>query len=62
MSALYLLTGFSLLVALFFLGAFFWAMRDDQYRDTHPPAIRIRFDDNVTTNTSSPYSSRYGTH
>jgi len=58
MSALYLLVGFSLLVALVFLGAFFWAMRNDQYRDTHTPAMRILFDDNSPTSTRSQESPR----
>jgi cbb3-type cytochrome oxidase maturation protein len=51
MSALFLLIGFSLLVALIFLSAFFWAMRSDQYKDTHTPAMRILFDDNQPTTT-----------
>ncbi len=45
MSALYLLIGFSLLVALAFLAAFFWALRQGQYRDVHTPALRVLFDD-----------------
>ena len=44
MSALYLLIGFSLLVALAFLALFLWAMKNDQYRDTYTPALRILFD------------------
>ena len=43
MSALYLLVGFSLLVALIFLGAFFWALRNGQYTDTTTPALRMLF-------------------
>jgi cbb3-type cytochrome oxidase maturation protein len=45
MSALYLLVGFSLLVALGFMVAFIWAMRRGQYTDTQTPAIRILFED-----------------
>ena len=45
MSALYLLVGFSLLVALAFLGAFFWALRNGQYADTTTPALRVLFED-----------------
>lgn len=45
MSALYLLIGFSLIVALAFLAAFFWAVRRGQYADVHTPAMRILFDD-----------------
>ena len=44
MSALYLMVGFSLLVALCFLLAFFWALRSGQYADTTTPALRVLFD------------------
>ena len=60
MSALYLLIGFSMLVALVFLGAFFWAMRSDQYKDTHTPAMRILFDDNRSKTRRSQDSQREG--
>ena len=45
MSALYMLIGFSLAVALVFLAAFLWALRTDQYRDTCTPAMRMLFDE-----------------
>lgn len=45
MSALVLMIGFSLVVALVFLAAFLWALRSQQFRDTHTPAIRMLFDD-----------------
>ena len=35
----------SLLVALGFLFAFFWAVRDGQYEDDYTPAMRILLDD-----------------
>ena len=44
MSALYLMIAFSLLIALVFLAAFLWAMRNGQYEDTHTPALRVLFD------------------
>ena len=44
MTALYLLVAFSLLVALVFLAAFAWAVKSDQFRDAHTPAIRMLFD------------------
>ena len=47
MSALYLLIGFSLLIATAFLALFLWAMRNDQYADTHTPAMRVLFDDSI---------------
>ena len=44
MSAVIVLIGVSLLVAAGFLGAFIWAVRSDQYRDTVSPAYRALFD------------------
>lgn len=40
-----MLIGFSLLVALIFLGLFIWAVRDGQYDDAHTPSMRILFDE-----------------
>ena len=45
MEVIFMLIGFSLLVALIFLAAFFWAVRDGQYDDGHTPAMRILFDE-----------------
>lgn len=44
MEVIFVLIGFSLLVALLFLGLFFWAVRDGQYDDPQTPAMRILFD------------------
>lgn len=44
-----MLIGFSLLVALLFLGLFFWAVRDGQYDDSYTPSMRILFDNNDST-------------
>ncbi len=49
MSALYMLIGFSLAVALLFLAAFLWALRANQYRDTCTPAMRMLFDNQTST-------------
>lgn len=40
-----MLIGFSLLVALIFLGLFFWAVKDGQYDDAYTPSMRILFDE-----------------
>ncbi|MBX2814499.1 MAG: cbb3-type cytochrome oxidase assembly protein CcoS [Saprospiraceae bacterium] len=45
MNIIPLLIGISLVIALGFLGAFFWANKDGQYDDADAPAIRILFDD-----------------
>ena len=39
------LIGASLLVAVGFLLAFWWAVRSGQYEDTYTPAVRVLFDD-----------------
>lgn len=49
MEVIFLLIAFSLLVALIFLGLFFWAVRDGQYDDGHTPAMRILFDRKSST-------------
>lgn len=45
MSVLIILILVSLLVALCFLGAFFWSVRSGQYEDDYTPSIRMLFDD-----------------
>lgn len=42
---MYMLIGFSILLALLFLLAFFWASRSGQNDDLYTPGIRILFDD-----------------
>ena len=45
MKIIFFLIILSLLVALGFLAAFFWAVKSGQYEDDHTPSIRILFDD-----------------
>lgn len=45
MSVIFLLLGASLCVALFFLGAFIWSVKDGQYEDDYSPAHRVLFED-----------------
>jgi cbb3-type cytochrome oxidase maturation protein len=45
MSVIFLLIILSLIIALGFLGAFFWAVRSGQYDDDYTPAVRILLDD-----------------
>ncbi|GBD90209.1 cytochrome oxidase maturation protein cbb3-type [bacterium BMS3Abin04] len=45
MSVILVLIGFSLFVALMFLGAYFWAVKSGQYDDKYTPSVRILFDD-----------------
>jgi len=45
MSAIFILVGFSLLIALVFLIAFFWSVKSDQYEDDYTPSVRMLFDE-----------------
>lgn len=47
MEVMFILIGFSLLIALIFLGLFFWAVHDGQYDDQHTPSIRMLFDNKL---------------
>ncbi|MCF8240592.1 MAG: cbb3-type cytochrome oxidase assembly protein CcoS [Melioribacteraceae bacterium] len=44
MSAIFVLLGFSLFVAIIFLIAFLWSVKSGQYDDKYTPSIRILFD------------------
>jgi cbb3-type cytochrome oxidase maturation protein len=46
-SAIYLLIGISLLVAIGFLCAFLWAVRKEQFDDDYTPSVRMLFDDEI---------------
>ena len=50
MNIIVALIGISLLIAVGFLGAFFWAVRSGQYDDDYTPSVRILFDDEKQTN------------
>lgn len=50
MSALFILIGISLLVALGFLMAFLWATNSGQYEDDYTPSVRMLFDDKPISN------------
>jgi len=45
MSAIFILIGASLFVAIGFLFAFLWAVKHGQFEDKHTPPIRMLFDD-----------------
>ncbi|MBK7142235.1 MAG: cbb3-type cytochrome oxidase assembly protein CcoS [bacterium] len=54
MYVIIILIGASLLVAIGFLFAFWWAVRSGQYEDTYTPAIRMLFEDkSVPTDTEN---------
>jgi cbb3-type cytochrome oxidase maturation protein len=45
MGVIFILIALSLIVALGFLIAFFWAVRSGQYDDGYTPSVRMLFDD-----------------
>ncbi len=47
MDILYFLIGCSILVALIFLIAFFWSLKNGQHDDVYTPSVRILFDDDT---------------
>ena len=47
MAIIFMLIGCSVLIAVIFLGAFFWANKSGQHEDTYTPSVRILFDDEV---------------
>jgi cbb3-type cytochrome oxidase maturation protein len=49
MGIIYLMLIVSLVIALFFLIAFFWATKTGQYDDDFGPSVRILFDDETKT-------------
>jgi len=45
MGVIFFLILFSISVALFFLAAFFWAVKTGQFDDQYTPSVRILFDE-----------------
>jgi cbb3-type cytochrome oxidase maturation protein len=44
MSAIFVMIGASLVLALGFLAAFIWSVKTNQYEDDYTPSVRILFD------------------
>ena len=44
MSAIYIMVGASLTLAIGFLIAFIWSVRSNQYEDDYTPSVRMLFD------------------
>ena len=53
MSVIYFLIGCSVLMALIFLGAFFWAQKNGQNDDLYAPSVRILFDEELDKNNNN---------
>jgi cbb3-type cytochrome oxidase maturation protein len=48
-NVIFVLIGFSLVVAIGFLAAFIWSVRNGQYEDDYTPSVRILFEDDLPT-------------
>jgi len=54
MSVMILLLGASLVVALIFLAAFIWSVKNGQFDDDYSPAHKILFEDKPTKKINNP--------
>ncbi len=54
MSALFLLIGISLLIAIGFLIAFIWSVKKGQYEDEYTPSVRMLLEDQQTEEQQKP--------
>ena len=52
MDALIILIGTSIMVAVGFLMAFIWSVKNGQYDDDYTPSVRILFDDELIKTTN----------
>jgi cbb3-type cytochrome oxidase maturation protein len=52
MEVIFLLIGFSLLLAIGFLSAFVWAVKSGQYEDKYTPSVRMLFDEETNDSSS----------
>lgn len=50
MGIIYIMLVVSLVVALFFLVSFLWAIKTGQYEDDYTPSVRILFEDELVNN------------
>jgi len=58
MYVMFVLIGFSLLVALVFLAVFIWAVRTGQFEDQYTPSVRALFDDGKDVNSKDENTSK----
>jgi cbb3-type cytochrome oxidase maturation protein len=47
MHALFVLIGISIVVAIGFLAAFIWSVKNGQFDDDYTPSVRMLFDEEV---------------
>ena len=54
MSVIFILIAASLIIAIGFLVAFIWSVKDGQYDDDYTPSIRMLFDDTIKSKKTNP--------
>jgi len=62
MEIIYVMLVVSLLIALFFLASFMWAVRNNQFEDDYSPSVRILFEDDCSTNDATENKSKETTN
>jgi cbb3-type cytochrome oxidase maturation protein len=61
MQIIILLIAISIIIALVFLGIFYWSIKNGQYDDTYTPSVRILFDDKPRSEKSNPDKNQKST-
>ncbi|MFZ1728827.1 MAG: cbb3-type cytochrome oxidase assembly protein CcoS [Bacteroidota bacterium] len=62
MYVMFVLIGFSFLVAITFLVVFIWAVKSGQYEDHYTPSVRVLFDDETSKKSKKEESSKPDNH
>jgi cbb3-type cytochrome oxidase maturation protein len=57
MGIIYIMLVVSLIIALFFLVSFLWAIKTGQYDDDYTPSVRILFEDELINNNTDKNGS-----
>lgn len=55
MSAIFILISASLIIAIGFLVAFIWSVKNGQFDDAYTPSVRMLFDDKADDNTNNKH-------
>ena len=58
MSAIFIMIGASLLLAIGFLIAFIWSVRSNQYEDDYTPSVRMLFENTTIQETKQESNNK----
>lgn len=58
MSAIFIMIGASLLLAIGFLIAFIWSVKNNQYEDDYTPSVRMLFDNTTIQETKQESNNK----